>query len=312
MRNAFSEALYTLAESHDEVVLLYGDIGNKLFDNFKNSFPGRAINCGVAESNMVSVAAGLASQGFRPFVYTINSFLYLKALEQIKIDVCYTQLPVVFVGTGAALSYSALGTTHHSLEDVGVLRNLPNLQIFAPNSPDELPNLLTFVHLQAKPSYIRIGKKGELCLPFYDSVKSSQDFYGFQRRNKIESSIGIVLSYGTISRVVTDSLEHLERRGQFLDHFTITQIKDLDFEMLTKILCKQSKVIVVEEHFSNGGLLDAIYKFKEIGKFTFDIHGINVGIDFFVGLGELESARTKIGLDEKSISQEIQTFLGRY
>ncbi len=77
-----------LADLHDEVILLYGDIGNKLFDEFKYSFPGRAINCGVAESNMVSVAAGLARQGFRPFVYTINSFLYLKALEQIKLDVC--------------------------------------------------------------------------------------------------------------------------------------------------------------------------------------------------------------------------------
>lgn len=300
-----------LADLHDEVILLYGDIGNKLFDEFKYSFPGRAINCGVAESNMVSVAAGLARQGFRPFVYTINSFLYLKALEQIKLDVCYTKLPVVFVGTGAALSYSALGTTHHSLEDIGVLGNLPDLQIFAPSSPDELPNLLTFAYLQARPSYIRIGKKGESNLPLYDKIKSGKDFYELQRRNKYESSVGVVLSYGTISKVVAEALEDLELRGTSLDHFTITQIKDLDFASLSKILSKQSKVVVVEEHYSNGGLLDAIYKLKDLRKYSFEIHGINAGMNFLVGLGELESARKQIGLDDKTIASEILTFLGK-
>lgn len=179
MRNAFASAIHHLAREHKDVFLLYGDIGNKLFDGYKEEFPQRAINSGVAEANMVSVAAGLAKEGFKPFAYTINSFLYLKALEQIKLDVCYTDLPVTLVGTGAALNYSALGTTHHSLEDVGVLRNLSNLQIFSPSDPGELSRLIGYIYANSGPSYIRLGKKGRrvcLCTRFFRLLKVSTAF----------------------------------------------------------------------------------------------------------------------------------------
>jgi transketolase len=104
MRNRFAEELTKIAIENDDIVLLYGDIGNRLFDNFKKSLPNRSFNCGVAEPNMVGVAAGLAKTGFTPFVYTINTFLYLRAFEQIKLDVCYPRVPVIMVGTGSGLS----------------------------------------------------------------------------------------------------------------------------------------------------------------------------------------------------------------
>src|SRR5258708_2932501 len=132
MRNAFAAVITELAEQDKRVVLLSGDIGNRLFDKFKSKFPDRFFNCGVAEANMTGMAAGMALCGLRPFTYTITPFATTRAMEQIRVDVCYHNVPVTIVGTGSGLSYASLGPTHHSLEDVGMLRTLANLTIICP------------------------------------------------------------------------------------------------------------------------------------------------------------------------------------
>src|ERR1051325_6833225 len=132
MRNAFSKGITALAATDPRVVLLSGDIGNRLFDDFKAACPGRFYNCGVAEANMIGVAAGLAMSGFRPVCYTITPFITYRCLEQIRIDVCYHEAPVTIVGTGSGLSYASLGATHHSCEEMGMLRLLPGMIVLAP------------------------------------------------------------------------------------------------------------------------------------------------------------------------------------
>ena len=132
MRNAFADALFEEIQKNKKIILLAGDIGNRLFDKIKKKFPKNFYNCGVAESNMTSVAAGLAKSKFKPVTYTITSFNTLKTIEQIKLDICYPNLPVIIVGVGSGLGYSNLGTTHHSLEDIGILSNIPNLNIVSP------------------------------------------------------------------------------------------------------------------------------------------------------------------------------------
>ena len=109
MRNAFAKQITELAQADERVVLLSGDIGNRLFDDLKAKCPDRFFNCGVAEANMIGVAAGLAMSGLRPVCYTIANFLTYRCIEQIRIDLCYHHQPVVFVGTGAGLSYASLG-----------------------------------------------------------------------------------------------------------------------------------------------------------------------------------------------------------
>src|SRR3989304_8709926 len=116
MRNAFADEITSLAAVDQRIILLSGDIGNKLFDTFKNLFPNRFYNCGVAEANMTGLAAGLAMCNFRPITYTIATFNTLRCLEQIKLDLCYHNLPVIIVGVGAGLSYSSLGGSHHSCD----------------------------------------------------------------------------------------------------------------------------------------------------------------------------------------------------
>ena len=161
MRNAFAKEITKIAKKNKKIILLSGDIGNKLFDEFKKTNVKRFINCGVAESNMTTVAAGLANIGFIPLTYTIASFNVYKTVEQIKLDICYQNKPVIIVGVGSGLGYSNLGTTHHSIEDIGVLNSLPNLNIICPADSNELVVLLRQIISSKKPTYLRLGKKNE-------------------------------------------------------------------------------------------------------------------------------------------------------
>ena len=126
MRNAFADELTKLGNEDSRVVMLSGDIGNRLFDKFKDKHPSRFFNCGVAEANMMGVAAGMAMNGLRPVAYTITPFVTTRCLEQIRTDVCYHEAPVTIVAVGAGLAYSGLGPTHHACEDISFLRSIPN------------------------------------------------------------------------------------------------------------------------------------------------------------------------------------------
>src|SRR5687768_8362549 len=132
MRDAFAAEITSLAEKDDRIVLLSGDIGNRLFDKFKGKFPTRFFNCGVAEANMISLASGMAMCGLRPVAYTINSFITARCYEQIRLDLCYHNVPVTIVGVGAGLGYASLGATHHSCEDIASMRILPHMTVVCP------------------------------------------------------------------------------------------------------------------------------------------------------------------------------------
>jgi transketolase len=158
MRAKFSRLLTDAALADSRVLLLTGDHGYALFDEFRRECPGQYINCGVAEQNMVGVAAGLAKGGFRPIVYGLSAFVPMRVLEQIKIDICYESLPVMLVGDGAGVVYSQLGASHQSTEDIAALRPLPNLEIFAPADKFELPYCFQHMLASSKPGYLRFGK----------------------------------------------------------------------------------------------------------------------------------------------------------
>ena len=170
MRNAFAHEVTSLAKTDPRLILLSGDIGNILFDKFKEVDPVRFYNCGVAEANMMGVAAGMALSGLRPVVYTITPFTTTRCFEQIRVDVCYHKAPVIIVGTGSGLSYAELGPTHHSLEDLAILRTLPGMRVVAPCDTMELRLALRAALKQSNPVYIRIGKKGEPAIHKHEPV----------------------------------------------------------------------------------------------------------------------------------------------
>ncbi len=161
MRTAFAQELTALAKTNDKIVLLVGDIGNTLFDDFKQVAPNRFFNCGIAEQNMVSMAAGLAKSGFRPVCFTIAPFLTARCFEQIKIDLGYHNVPVVLAAVGAGLCYANLGPTHQALDDIAILRTVPNLKIAAPHDALDVRSWLRVCLKDEGPTYLRLGRDGE-------------------------------------------------------------------------------------------------------------------------------------------------------
>ncbi|SOE68847.1 transketolase subunit B [Burkholderia sp. OK233] len=158
MRDAFSNALVAAARRDPKVLLLTGDHGYALFDAFRKACPDQYLNCGIAEQNMVGVAAGLAKAGFHPIVYGLAAFVPIRVLEQIKIDVCYEELPVTFIGDGAGVVYAQLGTSHQSTEDIAALRAIPQVSIYSPSDRFELTACVEHIVSEHRPAYLRMGK----------------------------------------------------------------------------------------------------------------------------------------------------------
>ena len=308
MRNSFAKDLESMITRFPDIFLLYGDIGNKLFDDFKTANPRSYCNVGVAESNMVTVAAGMAKSGFLPVVYTINSFLSLKTLEQIKLDVCYPNLPVIMVGTGGGLSYAELGATHHSLEDFAILSVLPNLEVFAPADSTELTQSLEFALSLKKPCYIRIGKKGET--NFIEKNRANVRFQGVNKVVLNPNTQNLIVSTGTIGGNVFSAIESIRGESNLNAEFwTIPRVKKIPESELTSMFTRFKKILVVEEHNSFGGLGSIIsyensMNYSEFIQFRF----LNTRDSFHSGMGNLENARAELGLDPISIKSTILDF----
>ena len=161
MRNAFIEELVTLATQHPHIALIVGDLGYSVVEPFADRFPERFINAGVAEQNMTGLAAGMASEGYHVFTYSIANFPTFRCAEQIRNDVDYHRLPVTVVSVGGGLAYGALGYSHHAVQDYALMRSFPNMLIAAPGDPMEVRACMRYLVAHPQPSYLRLGKAGE-------------------------------------------------------------------------------------------------------------------------------------------------------
>ncbi len=246
MRNAFSDALVAAAVSDPRVLLLTGDHGYALFDQFRKKFPNQYINCGVAEQNMVGVAAGLAKAGFRPVVYGLAAFVPIRVLEQIKIDICYEKLPVILIGDGAGLVYSHLGTSHQSTEDIACTRSIPELMVLSPADRHEMKACMELAFHDAEPTYIRMGKsdRGDV------HTGSLQLLAGQLLRLRRGSTRTTILATGSMARTALE----LTERGLDADVWSVPSIKPISSEILLSIAARSNRLITIEEHSVTGGL----------------------------------------------------------
>ncbi|WP_183721617.1 MULTISPECIES: transketolase family protein [Paraburkholderia] len=161
MRNAFIEELVALAAEHPHIALIVGDLGYSVIEPFADRFPERFINAGVAEQNMTGLAAGMASEGYHVFTYSIANFPTFRCAEQIRNDVDYHRFPVTVVSVGGGLAYGALGYSHHAVQDYALMRSFPNMLIAAPGDPMEVRACMRYLVEHPQPSYLRLGKAGE-------------------------------------------------------------------------------------------------------------------------------------------------------
>ena len=164
MRNAFIDELVSFATTNDRVALIVGDLGYSVVEPFADRFPERFINSGVAEQNMMGLAAGMASEGYQVFVYSIANFPTFRCAEQIRNDVDYHKLSVTVVSVGGGLAYGNMGYSHHAVQDYGLMRMFPNMLIAAPGDPMEVRACMRYLIANQQPSYLRLGKSGEQCI----------------------------------------------------------------------------------------------------------------------------------------------------
>jgi transketolase len=305
MRNAFADEITRLSAGDPRVVLLSGDIGNKLFDRFKLQAENRFYNCGVAEANMMSVAAGMALSGLRPVVYTITPFTTTRCFEQIRVDVCYHRAPVIIVGTGAGLSYAELGPTHHSLEDFALLRSLPDMTVFAPCDEVELRLGLRAALDQDGPVYMRIGKKGE------PVIHAAAPAFRLGKAITVREGKDVCLiSTGTMMPVVLSAGDLLSRKGLSARVESFHTVKPLDTDRLKEVFARYRVVAVVEEHSRIGGLGGSIAEWLALGdgKRACMLH---FGTDdaFMHEVGSQDYARRKFGLSAENIAEKVSARL---
>ncbi len=303
MRNAFADEILKLARQDDRIVLMMGDIGNRLFDKFKAEFPDRFYNCGIAEANMVSMAAGLAASGLRPVCYTITPFLTYRVIEQIRLDVCYHHQPVTLVGTGAGLSYASLGATHHSLEEMGMLRLLPGLVVACPGDEKELRGTLRATFSQNEPVYIRIGKKGEPVI--HPEVPSITFGKALPHR---AGGKGAFLAAGNLLPLAMEAAEKLKEENILGEVWSMVTLKPLDEALLRRIFLEKEWVVVLEEHSILGGLSGAISEWmSEQPRENINARLIKCGTQdrFMHVAGEQEFAREHFGITIEAIRASI-------
>ena len=249
MRNAFASEITELACHDKRIVLLSADIGNRLFDGLKERCPGRFYNCGVAEANMVSMASGMAICGMRPVAYTITPFITARCLEQIRLDVCYQKVPVVLVGTGAGLSYASLNATHHSCEDIAILRVLPNMTILCPGDPVEVRLALRAALRHDGPVYIRLGKKGEPVIHQQEPEFEIGKWIVLRQGGEI-----CLLSTGNVLPLALEIAELLGSKGIESSLVSCHTVKPLDTDFLNWAFAHYRLVVSIEEHSIIGGL----------------------------------------------------------
>ena len=304
MRDAFAKELTRLAGINPDIVLLSGDIGNRMFDSFKEVAKNRFINCGIAEANMMSMAAGLAMSGLKPVVYTITPFTTTRCLEQIKVSVAYHESPVIIVGTGSGLSYAELGPTHHSFEDMAITRSIPGINVLAPSDKKELVCQLSEALESKLPSYIRIGKKGEPVI-FKDNSK-----LGIGKANLIkDGNEFLILTVGPIVSEALKAADILSNEGISVAVATLGSIKPIDKNFLKKMVERgYKKWFTLEEHSVIGGLGSTVLEWisDNYSKKNIDVCRLGISDSFIHELGNQNYVRSKIGIDSPGIIKKIK------
>lgn len=304
MREAFSTALIQLAQKDPRVILLTGDHGYALFDEFRRVCPNQYINAGIAEQNMVGMAAGLARTGFRPVVYGLSAFIPVRVLEQIKLDVAHDRLPVIFIGDGAGFVYSHLGTSHQSTEDIACARAIPDLQVFSPADAFEMTMCMQAAYQANASIYLRMGKSDR------GTVHATVPETCSRRMLQLKQGKPDSLTFIATGSMVRTALDIANASHNNASVWSAPFIKPSDVDQIKAICFGSSTVVTVEEHSIYGGLGSMI---AEIASEHSPVRILRIGVKdrFSEHCGTYDYLLKEHGLDHDSIKKQLAEFLRR-
>ena len=300
MRRTTIETLEKLSTTDASIFLLTADLGFKIFDRFRRAYPDRFINVGVAEANMIGLAAGLALSGKNVYCYSIVPFLTMRCLEQIRVDLCYQNLNVKLVGVGGGFAYGLEGMTHHAIEDISIMRSIPNMTVVVPGDALEVKAIVNESATHKGPLYIRLGKDG------------TPQVHRTVPQLKIGKGIVInegrdltIIANGTMlhtAKIVSDTLHS---KGMGVTLVSMHTVKPLDGELIKECARGSKAVFTIEEHSIIGGLGSAVAEVLMESSYGGLFRRIGIPDAYRPEIGGAEYLREKLGLAPEGIMNYI-------
>jgi len=289
IRKQFPITMEEIAKKNKQVFVIVGDISHGIFSNFRKKYKDRYTNLGILEPTMISMSAGMSKSGFIPVVHTIAPFLIERSYEQIKLDFCYHKLPGLIVSVGGAFDYSALGCTHHSYNDLSIMKSFQNTEVYHPSSPSEFDALVKKTYKNRKLKYFKIPKNShEVNFKFKDIIPG--------KSIKINSGNNLtILCVGTQLRNAIKLREKLVKKKIYSDLLYFHTLKPLDTKSILRSIKKTKKFITIEEHSKIGSFGDDV---RRIVKKNYNENlSFNLPDNFIHHYGSYDDICEKIGLN---------------
>lgn len=305
MRDTFIKTLSELAPDHSELLLISGDLGFGVFNDFTTSFPRQFLNVGVAEQNMSGLAAGLALEGHTVFTYSIGNFPTLRCLEQIRNDICYHDANVKIVCIGGGMSYGPVGMSHHATEDLAILRTFPGMEVFSPCDLWETAEIVRYLFSHRGPAYLRLDKSAAP-----ETAKPGEALKIGGIRSIREGSDVTLAATGGILAEALIAADELDRRGIQCRVLAVHSIKPLDELTLLAAASETGGILSIEEHTTNGGLGGAIAEtLLEAGVYPGFFARIGLRDTFSSVVGSQKYLRGVYSLDAEAIIRTVSSKL---
>ena len=305
MNRAYIGKLMELAEKDPDIIHIIADSGTAYDEMFRKYFPKQIYNFGIGEENMVAAASGMASVGKKPFIFTAGAFLAYRAMEYIRDDVCFQNLNVKIVGMGSGLSWSSLGPTHHTTEDISVLRAIPNLMILSPSTPRQVAACVQTAYEHNGPVYIKIGMNNESEF-FGDNYVHSVDKTDCMREGK---DLAIFVT-GSILGEAMRVCDMLEQDHISVKLINVTTIKPFNVKNVEDIVKEIENLAVIEEHNIYGGLASIISETITYNGLKARVIPIGLNDIFAEGYGTYEIVRKVNRLNAEGIYIRLKEALG--
>jgi transketolase len=303
MRDTFVETLLAEAKKDPNIVLMTGDLGFGVLDDFQKELPGQFINSGVNEQTMMGLAGGYASTGKRVFVYSIGNFPTLRCLEQIRNDVCLMNNPVVVVSVGAGYAYGSQGYTHHALEDIAVMRALPNMDVIVPADPYETARITKNLTLTKTPSYLRLGKSNEPAIhqgEFHlEPGKINELVFG---------SDGTLIFSGSVGVIAMKAAEELLSQSTNVSVASMPYISRIDLNYL-RTAAEKGPIVILEEHSYRGGVGSAILEAVSMCAMSAKVALVASDQKNLSQIGDQDFLRNENGINVKNVVLKFNALL---
>ena len=301
MRKTSLECVYELAKKDPRVLFIGSDLGPGVLDNFKKEIPDRFFMEGVAEQYIIGMSAGLAKEGFIPYVNTISTFLTRRCYEQVAIDLCLHDWPVRLIGNGGGLVYAPLGPTHLAIEDLSLMRSIPNMTIISPCDANEMKNLMFKTLSYKHPIYIRLGRGGEEIIT--NSVSEFEIGKGILLKKPKEV---LIISCGTMTQKSLNVSKSLSKENIEAGVLHINTIKPIDEEKIVKYSKNCKLIVTIEEHIRSGGLGSSVLESLNDNK-NYENRVLRIGLQdkFPEQYGNQQTLQDALGLEENKIVKDI-------